>query len=177
MIQSDLIYLAPVTKEDADLFIDIYTDPQIMKNVGPAFNYEATKKMFNQCLNQLTKEEPSSRLYVIKNKEDHQKYGIIGLLWNQPEKDSVELGVMITKSHINKAYAYKATDLIMRYGFTAFKLKSIVILCNEKNTVANRGTLAIGFKNSGYFTDKKSNQRKIKWKISINRFNKLIKKF
>ncbi len=87
MIQSELLYLTPVTKDDADLFVEIYTDPQVMEHLGPAFNQEATTKMFNQCVDQISKEQPQDLFYVIKSKQKDKKFGIVGLLWNQPEKN------------------------------------------------------------------------------------------
>ena len=166
MIQSDLLYLTPVSKNDADLFVEIYTDPQIMQHIGPTLNQQAAIELFNKSVNQISIEQPKYLFYVIKRKQNNQKLGIIGLLWNQPKKTSVELGVMIAKSYINKGYAYKATDLLMQYGFVELNLNSIVILCNESNSVANRATQAIGFVNNGIIVDDKSGQRKIKWKIT-----------
>ena len=118
MIQSDLLYLSTMTLEDKKLFVDIYTHPKTMEHVGPVLSQQGCLKMFNHCLKQSTNENPTTRMYVIKNKKNHQKYGMIGLLWNQPEKDSVELGVMIDQPFINKAYAYKATALLMQYCFS-----------------------------------------------------------
>jgi RimJ/RimL family protein N-acetyltransferase len=175
MIQSDLLYLTPLAKDDFNLFVEIYTDPQLMEHVGPAFNQESIIKLFKNCLNQIASEEPKYLFYVIKSKHTEEKFGIIGLLWNQPEKTSVELGVMIAEPYINKAYAYKATYLLMQYVFTKLELKSMIILCNESNTVANRATKAIGFQNKESLIDKKSDQRKIKWEITAQRFDKINK--
>jgi RimJ/RimL family protein N-acetyltransferase len=176
MIQSDLFYLTPVTKNDFELFNDIYTNPEVMEHVGPAFHQEATQKIFNQCVNQTTKEQPQYLFYVIKNKHNNEKFGFIGLLWNQPEKTSVELGIMIAKPYFSKGYAYKVTVLLMQYIFIELKLKSIVLFCNENNSAANRGVTAMGFENISLTDESMPNQRIIKWKITSERYNKIKKK-
>jgi RimJ/RimL family protein N-acetyltransferase len=144
-----------------------------MQHVGQALNQEAAIKLFNQFVNQDTDEQPKNQFYIIKNKLNDEKIGIIGLLWNQPKKNSVELGVMIARPYINKAYAYKATDMLMQYVFDELKLKSMIILCNEDNIVANRATKAIGFLSIGCFVNKKTNQVKVKWQITSIRFNQI----
>ena len=163
MIQSNLLYLTPITNDDADIFTEIYTDPNIMEHIGPALNKESAMKLFNKCLSQLANEKPKYLFYVITGKQNNNKYGIIGLLWNQPENNSVELGVMISKAYISKGYAYKATELLMQFVFNELRLYSIVVICNESNTAANRTAQALGFIFNGIMKDKKSNQRKIKW--------------
>ena len=165
-IQSDLLYLTPVTKDDADLFVEIYTDPQIMQHVGPALNYDAAMILFNQCLEQITSKQPKNLFYVIKSTHTDEKFGIIGLMWNQPKKTSVELGVMIALPYINKAYAYKATNILVQHVFTELDVESIVVTCNESNVGANRVSRALGFENKNTFVDKNTNQRKIDWKIT-----------
>ena len=147
-----------------------------MEHLGPAFNHETTMKMFNQCVNQSAKEQPSNFLYVIKSKESNKKYGIIGLLWNQPEHTSVELGVMIAKSYLSKGYAYKALCLIMEHAFIEMKLTSIVILCSKNNTAVNRGVPTLGFQKVDILDKILSNKGLIRWEITLQRFNKIKKK-
>ncbi len=176
MIQSDLLYLTLVTNNDSDLFISLYSDPHIMENVGPAFTPKECKKMLKLCINQAHNDQPKNLFYVIRAKHDNQRYGMIGLLWNQAEKNHVELGVMILKPYINKGYAYKATYLLMQYAFNELNIKSIVIFCNESNKVANRATKAIGFHEINRFVDSKSNHSKIKWLLTAERFHKIYTK-
>jgi len=169
MLQSDIIYLSTITVDDKALFIDIYTDPEVMQHVGNTLNVQAALKLFNQCLNQFSKVKPSNRMYVIKSTKNNQKFGVIGLLWNQPEQDCVELGVMIAKPFVSKGYAYKATALLMDYGFVELKLKSIVVFCNETNVMANRVAKALGFVSNGRIADKHTKHNKIKW-TALNRY-------
>lgn len=175
MIQSDLIYLTPVTKGDANLFIDIYTDPEVMKNVGPAFNQKATMKMFNQCVKQFDKQQPANLLYVIKSKHDHMKFGIAGFMWNQNDKSSVEIGVMIAKPYISKGYAYKSLCLMIKYSFEKLSIKTIILICSKDNFVVNRGVPTLGFQNISISGDISINKELIKWKITSQRFNKINK--
>lgn len=176
MIQSDLLYLTPVAKNDADFFVEIYTDPHVMKHIGPAFNQEEAMAIFNRCLNQITKDNPQYLFYVIKSKQKDEKLGIVGMLYNQPEKNCVELGVMIAKSYINKAYAYKALRLLIQHVFTAFKVRVVVMICNESNTAASRISRGLGFHKKEIFEDKNTNKRKITWQITLQNFNDTRKK-
>jgi RimJ/RimL family protein N-acetyltransferase len=176
MIQSSFFYLKLVTKDDIELFVEIYTDPMIMEHVGPAFNQETATELFNQCVNQTIKEQPKYLFYVIKNNQNNQKLGIIGLQWNQPESTSVELGVMIAKPYFSRGYAYKVTVLLMRYIFTELKLKSIVLFCNKNNSAANRGVTAMGFQKTNLSEESISNQGVIKWKITSEKYNEIRKK-
>ena len=176
MIQSDLLYLKPITKDDAEFFVEIYTDPHVMKHVGSVLSQEAAMGLFENCLKQLSNEQPQYLFYLIKSKRTDEKFGIIGLLWNQPEKNSIELGVMIAKPYINKAYAYKATKLLMKYVFTNIDLEIIVVICNESNIGANRVSRALGFEEKETFIDEKVNQRKVNWQITVQNFNNTKKK-
>jgi RimJ/RimL family protein N-acetyltransferase len=172
-IQSDLLYLTPVTKDDADLFVEIYTDPQIMQHVGKALNYDAAITLFNQCLDHITSKQPKNLFYVIKSTHTDEKFGIIGLMWNQPNENSVELGVMIAKPYINKAYAYKATDLLIKYVFKVMNLHSIVISTYDSHLTVNRGLPSLGFINMGMKRDKLSTIKRVMWQITTERFGEI----
>lgn len=176
MIQSDLLYLTPVAKDDAALFLEIYTDQKLMQHVGPAFNQKSAMKLFNQCVNQITSHKPKYLFYVIKNKTDDEKLGIIGILWNQRGKNCVELGVMIAKSYISKGYAYKVMFLLMQHVFNHKLARSIVVYCNIKNVSANRISKALGFIDISVISIEKQQLQKIKWEITLEQFKNTTKR-
>jgi RimJ/RimL family protein N-acetyltransferase len=175
MIESELLYLTPISKEDTQLFVEIYTDPQVMQFVGPVLNKDKALKLFKQCVNQVAKQHPQYLFYVINSKHSSEKFGIVGLLWNQQSQKSIELGVMIAKTYINKAYAFKALKLLVKYVFMKFNVQEVVMICEESNTAASRISKGLGFRKKEIFVDKKTKQRKIIWQKTVKIFGDIKK--
>ena len=176
MIKSDLLYLTPLSEEDLDLFKEIYTDPDLMKLVGDALSKTTAVTSFKAAIKELNESIPKYIFYVIINNHNNEKIGIVGLFWNQTIKTSVEMGVMISKSHHSKGYAIKALNILMKHVFHNLNVKSIVAFCHEDNTMANRVSKGLGYQNMGISIDPKSQHRKIKWEITIEKFKKTRKR-
>ncbi|MBL4661294.1 MAG: GNAT family N-acetyltransferase [Alcanivoracaceae bacterium] len=176
MIKSDLLYLTPLSKEDLDLFKEIYTDPNLMELVGDALSTITAEKIFNRSIIELNESISKYIFYVIKNNHNNEKIGIVGLFWNQTIKTSVEMGVMITKNHHRKGYAIKALNMLMKHVFAHMNVKSIVAFCHADNIMANRVSKGLGYQNMGISIDPKSQHRNIKWEITIEKFKKARKR-
>ena len=172
MIISSLLILDPLSEIDLDLFISIYTDPEVMKNIGPAFSKDGTLQLFKNA----TVKNDKNLFYVIRNSQNKNPLGIIGLIRNQKHKLSLELGVMILKNYHCKGYAYKATNILMQHAFDHLNAQSIVVYCNRLNIAANKISKALGFIDKGIIREKKSKSKNIKWEITLEQFRKTHKR-
>ncbi len=167
-----LIDLKPLAESDLPLFLTTYTDTEMMINVGAPLTIKETVALFYRVLSEIGKKTPQYLFYVIKKGDID--LGIIGLLWNQKARDKVELGIMVSKTFHGKGYAYKAVKLLMESAFDELNIKSMIVLCNLNNTMANRISHALGFKNKG--TIQSQLQHKIKWEITIEQFRQSQKR-
>lgn len=166
MIKSTLLDLRPLNKSDLSLFLKTYTDTEMMVNVGAPLTTKETVNLFNRVVSEVSKKKPLYLFYVIKKGDIN--LGIIGLLWNQMTRDQVELGIMVSKNYHGKGYAYKAVKLLMNSAFDEFNIKSIMVFCHLKNTMANRISQALGFQNKGIIQSQ--SHQKFKWEITIEQF-------
>lgn len=171
MINSDLLRLSPLCKDDWGLFKAIYTDPGLWELVGDALTEKSAQHYFKQSVNQFSKNDPNYLFFVINNRINNTKIGIVGLIWNQPSKTSIEMGVMISQSSHSQGYAIKALMLLINHAFQYLGVKAMVAFCNDNNYAANRVSQALGYQKVGEIIDPQSNQKKFKWELTIERFN------
>lgn len=171
MIESDLLSLTPLCKDDWQLYKDIYTDPVLWELVGEPLTEKSAQQFFNQSVEQFSKDDPTYLFYVINNRINNNKIGIVGIIWNQAEKTGIEMGVMISKTALSQGYAIKALKLLINHAFQHLNIKTMVAFCNDNNYAANRVSKALGYQNVGEIIEPQSNQKKFKWELTIERFN------
>lgn len=172
MPESQLLTLTPLSLDDKDIFVAVYTDVTVMEFIGECFNKDQALTMFDKSLLQWKKKQPSYLFYLIKYKHSNIKLGVVGLLWNQKSSTTVEMGVMIQKNKLRMGYGLKAMDLLMKHAFYNMELKSILGFCNKDNIMVNRVSEGLGCKNIGTTFDLKSRQTKIIWEITNEQYKK-----
>lgn len=166
MRNSTLLTLDPLSKNDKDLWVEIYTDQVTMCHIGPALSKEKAIELFEKAI-----ARNNNLRYTIRRNHDNERVGMIGLK-KIPDKASVyELGVMIHSDYSNKGYAYKATQLLLTLAFEQLSAQSIVTFCNINNQGANRISSALGFIAKGIVKAQHSQQSSNQWEMTIEQYN------
>ncbi len=98
-LANDKICLKLITKYDFLFFKEIYQDVELMRYIGKPFLDDEAKTKFDLALKQLDKPQPKYIYYVIYLKSDKEKIGTTGLICNQNNPKTVEIGTIIKKSH------------------------------------------------------------------------------
>lgn len=165
MLHNDLIKLEKLNQDDKLFYREIYTDPILMQYVCQALDNKTADNYFNIALKIMAKTPAKSLLFVIRLIGCNTKVGVTSIRWNQEEKDSAEIGVMVLKKHQRKQYAHMAKSLMIKQAFQQFNVDQLIAICEKDNIAANKANQKLGFSFDQEFFDKTDNKIKIKWVI------------
>lgn len=166
MLSSELLVLDQLSRSDFDLFLEIYTNEKVMKDIGPVLSKERVINLFEQII----AENDKNNFFVVRNKRNKVAYGIIGLM--KKSTLQFELGVMVLNEYKSKGYAYKATSMLLEHAFQNLNVHSVYVMCHRLNTGANRIAKALGFIESNMSHKKELLKENIKWELTFEQYKK-----
>lgn len=101
---ADLSFETPRVKarllceDDLDLYLALYTDPEVMRYIGPVMGKESAADQFGKALALNREEARRVRYWSAYSVEDAvvSPLGILSAVWREPRRSSVEIGIMLS---------------------------------------------------------------------------------
>src|SRR3546814_12602782 len=87
--------LRPLAPSDEDLYCRLYTDPGVMRHVGPPLARGAASCAFGSLLRQQAIDPPRSRHWVLVSREAGGALGLMAWLPEPGDPGSAEVGVLL----------------------------------------------------------------------------------
>ena len=161
-LTTDRLLLRPVTLEDADISLELLTDPEIMRYIGsPISEREVVdnlprevKRSGGGCIGiwtiletQTNEKIGSALLLPLPIELDDTDWSLLG----HPEipEGDIEIGYMFKKSAWGKGYASEAAGRLLRFAFEDTPLQEVVAVTDPENTNSQRVLRKIGLRNEG----------------------------
>ena len=145
-MESERIYLAPISSDDADIFMESMNDEDVRilargrRDVMNALN---TKEMIENL-------QREAEGFIIYEKEHDTKIGYALLMDKDFYNREASLALVIgNKINRGKGYGKEAIKLLMRHGFIDLNLESLFLEVYEYNRAAIKLYEAVGFKYVG----------------------------
>jgi RimJ/RimL family protein N-acetyltransferase len=107
--------------------------------------------------------------FVIINKIENKKIGIVGFKWNQNNKLNAEIGIIILSEFQKNRMATESIDMLIPYGFNKLNIRQIISICDINNIKVNNLAKKIGFV---MVHDHSVNSSKIKYQLEKQDFCK-----
>jgi len=145
MLQNDRIYLKPLSEEDFEFYKEIYSDPDLMEYISPVLSEQSINKSFRITLKKQKTHPRTLIAFIIFNKSNNDKIGIVGIKWNQKKLNSAELGLIIRKIYQKHSLSKDVLTLIISYVNTNLKIDNLIALCDVVHIPSNRVLKKTGF--------------------------------
>jgi ribosomal-protein-alanine N-acetyltransferase len=150
---TERLLIRPLSEEDKALFINLYTDAKVMRNISAPLSGEKAEKAFHNTLKIMKKAQPSIMTWVIVNLADNKAIGIQGFSWpttnitQQGDRKlaQAEIGIMLETKANGYLFPEEAMGSLMEYGFTQLKLERINAVYANKNIATKRFVNKLGF--------------------------------
>ncbi|KGJ88447.1 GNAT family N-acetyltransferase [Colwellia psychrerythraea] len=150
---TERLLIRPLSEEDKALFINLYTDAKVMRNISAPLSGEKAEKAFHNTLKIMKKAQPSIMTWVIVSLADNKAIGIQGFTWpttnitqqGDRELTQAEIGIMLNTKANGKLFPEEAMGSLMEYGFTQLKLERINAVYASKNLATKRFVNKLGF--------------------------------
>ena len=148
-LETERLFLHPLSHDDHDLCLEIGTDPDVMQFVGPvekpdripALMHDLTRRCAGGCIG----------IWALVSRETGEKFGTVFLLpmaveepdteWHLidgsglPDRE-IEIGYHLKKSAWGQGYATEAASRLIRFAFEESPLDEIVAVIDPENTAS-----------------------------------------
>lgn len=136
ILNTERLYLREFTIDDAQNFIDLNSDPKVIKYTGDSA-IETLEKA-KEILTTITFPQYENKLgrWAVHLKSNGEFLGWCGLKYIK-ELDEIDLGYRFFEKHWGKGYATESGKAVLDHGFNTLKLKTIIaeVAIENKNSL------------------------------------------
>ncbi len=95
---TERLLIRPLAEQDKDVYISLYTDAKIMRNIGGSLSVEAAENAFVRVIKAMTKEQPKAITWAITTLDCNEFIGLQALNWQtQKTPGTSEIGIMLLR--------------------------------------------------------------------------------
>ncbi|MDH3650491.1 MAG: GNAT family N-acetyltransferase, partial [Saprospiraceae bacterium] len=151
ILVTERLYLREAIQEDLNFLVDLHSDPDVMRYIGPLRNREAVAVRLQKIQGNY-KVEPGLGIWMACKKEDHQKIGW-ACLKQLDSTTEIEIGYRLAKQFWRFGYATELTRGLLAYGFVKKRLPFIVGVARPENNASIRVLIKAGlvFEKMAYY--------------------------
>ena len=138
LLTTERLYLKEFTIDDAQLLIDLNSDPEVTRYTGdgPVKDLTEAKRILTDIIFPQYKNK-MGRWAVYLNSTD-EFIGWCGVKYVEDEKE-YDLGYRFYKKHWGKGYASEAASAVMDYALNTLQLKEII----GRAAIDNKASIAV----------------------------------
>lgn len=146
---TERLLIRPLVEQDKDLYISLYTDAKIMRNIGEPLSIEAAENAFARTMKAMRKEKPKTMTWAIVTLAGKKSIGIQALSWQTTDTadtaDTAEIGIMLLRTSNGKLLPEEAMGALMEYAFNYLSVDKINANYARKNLATQRFVKKLGF--------------------------------
>ncbi len=150
-LKSDRLLPRPLVAADADVEVEMGTDPEVMKYVGDVETKDQivhdmqkyTRRCAGGCIgiwcvtDRLTEEKLGSAILLpLPIEEDDTNWDLV--VGDDYPDCEIEIGFMLKRSVWGKGYATEATKRLLKFAFEETPLEELVATIDPQNTASRR---------------------------------------
>ena len=144
------VRLRSLTESDQDLFCDLYTNPTVMRLIGPPLTRAAALRSFRRAL-ALTRETPMARrFYAIVAAGSDDVLGLCGIQRSEASKRrSVEVGIILPPHVQGLGYGQATLAALTQRAFRTLRVSQVLARTASQNAGGKGILRAVGFRKIG----------------------------
>lgn len=143
---TERLLIRPLALQDKALYLSLYTDAKIMRNIGEPLTTAAAEKAFASTLKVMNKPEPKILSWAIVDNRTHKEIGLQALkVSNNKKCRTAEIGIMLSSQANGKLFPEEAMGALMEYAFTQLNIDCINAFYSKNNLATKRFVNKLGF--------------------------------
>jgi RimJ/RimL family protein N-acetyltransferase len=143
---TERLLIRPLAEQDKAMYISLYTDAKIMRNIGEPLTVEAAEKAFSRTIKAMRREKPRVITWTIVTLDNNKSIGLQALNWQSTDTaDTAEIGIMLVTKANGQLYPEEAMGALMEYAFNYLSVAKINALYARKNLATKRFVKKLGF--------------------------------
>lgn len=138
-VSTERLLIRPLAEHDKALYLSLYTDAKVMRNIGEPLPIELAEKAFCNTLKAMKKLQCKVLTWAIVNKLNDQVIGIQVLNFNDKKNGkSAEVGIMLSTKMQNSGIGKEAISALLQYSFSKLSLDIITVLYSKENIASDK---------------------------------------
>ncbi len=143
---TERLLIRPLTKQDRELYISLYCDAKVMRNIAAPLSIGSARKAFDNTLKAMQTLPCKVLTWVIVKKFSNQAIGIQAFNFNDKTNDkSAEIGIMLSTKEQNTGLGKEAVSALLHYGFSRCVLDMVTVLYAKKNLASDKLFSSLNF--------------------------------
>ncbi len=145
IFESKRLYLSEYTKTDAQLLLELNSDPDVMKYIGPP---RVDIKVAEESIKKLIayySENPGLGVWAAFEKDTDEYIGFFELA-HLDNTEEIEVGYRLHKKYWGKGYATEMSKVLIDYGFNKLGLNEIAGVTHPENIASQNVLLKCGLR-------------------------------
>lgn len=150
---TERLLIRPLAQQDKELYLSLYCDAKVMRNIGEPLTVEAAEKAFASTLRVIAQPEPKILTWTIVDKATNEAIGLQALNWITPNPYKInletfeyaEIGFMLLRQSNGKRIPKEAAGALIDYAFNHLKLQRINTFYSAKNLTVAKLAYSLGF--------------------------------
>lgn len=102
---------------DEALYCALYTDPGVMRHVGPPLSAESARRGFSVARRRNWEAEGPERRWVVLDRASGEAVGLLALLRDPRDSGNAELGVMLLPPVHGRGFAREISGAVVAHAF------------------------------------------------------------
>ena len=102
---------------DEALYCALYTDPGVMKHVGPPLSAEAARRGFSVARRRNGEADGAQRRWAVVDRASGEAVGLLALLRDPLDPGNAELGVMLLPAAHGRGLAREISGAVVAHAF------------------------------------------------------------
>lgn len=149
VIETERLALKPLTIDDSDCLLDIFSDPEVMRywNTAPWTTVQDAIDFINESNDSMRRQE--SIILGVYLKSTGELAGKCMLFSYDKESKRAEIGFGLGRSCWRKGYIIEAGEALIKYGFDSLGLRRIEAEIDPDNRSSGRTLEKLGFSLEG----------------------------
>ena len=130
VIETSRLHLHPLQQSDAAFYRDLFTDAELMRQIGAPLTRDAADAAFRTSMKMMQGVPPRAWLWRAEERGSCDIVGLVGIVMHQ---GMPEIGSMIVTPQQRRGYAYESLSAVRDHGFQAVGLVSLFGRQQQKN--------------------------------------------
>jgi RimJ/RimL family protein N-acetyltransferase len=131
--------------DDEKLYCDLYTDPRLMRHIGPVLDGPKVRRSFQAAVAAAARRPPRHIYFGLLKGSDGDSVGVCALRDIDPAQHCAEIGLMIRREAHATGLAREGLDAVAAWAFSALQLERIYGRADPSNHAACRVARRAGF--------------------------------
>lgn len=142
--ETSRLRMRTLEERNADLFLNLYTDPEIMRYIAAPLSVTRARREFRRVVTQ-PRPPQGPFFFVIEEVASEQEIGLVGVVQIDRITMHAEVGIVLKSECHGRGCGREGLAAMAMHAFEQFPLRRVWVQCSALNPAVERMVASVGF--------------------------------